>query len=571
MPNFLINVFSKGTKKTSNEIKGLTGNVNSLASAAKKAAVVFGVGFLGKQIFDIGKGAIKTAAQFELLRVRLNTMYGSVQKGTKAFDAFNKVAAKTPFQLQDVVDAGATLKAFGMDAENTIKPLADVAAFMQVDMSTAAANMGRAFVSGAGAADMFRDKGLLPLIAVTAGVADATKLPLAEFREAMFKTFADPEAGIMGMTTKMANTWSGAVSNFQDGVDRLKGVIGDVLIKALKPKLDEINDLLSEFGDIGWDNIGSAFASNLELFTDYAARITKLSGEIIGRSLMQGIFTTMATSGPTLQRAIADMLSFIPGLAGMIDMFALGTEKLGQSFLESSDQTELLNTLWVDLQKTMGFMVENWIILAETQKRAREEGKEGGKNTVEIIEKELTLVQRMGDAWSSFYKRKRVENKKTGKMENVLTQQELANYAKVSGGAQQAMSAVVKAETMEAMSGIIASIFKTVAYPFNIILAAGAGGVVSGIMDRTLGSIKEFAQGGDFVTSGPQLMMVGDNAGGRERVQVTPLSSPNIDGPSGSSVTVNVSGNVLSQDFVEGELAENIKEAVRRGTDFGIS
>ena len=43
------------------------------------------------------------------------------------------------------------------------------------------------------------------------------------------------------------------------------------------------------------------------------------------------------------------------------------------------------------------------------------------------------------------------------------------------------------------------------------------------------------------------------------------------EGAGGSAVTVNVSGNVLSQDFVEGELAENIKEAVRRGTDFGIS
>ena len=81
-----------------------------------------------------------------------------------------------------------------------------------------------------------------------------------------------------------------------------------------------------------------------------------------------------------------------------------------------------------------------------------------------------------------------------------------------------------------------------------------------------------FARGGDFTTTGPQMIMVGDNPGGRERVQVTPLSSPNIAGPQGgSSVTVNVSGNVLSQDFVEGELAENIKEAIRRGTDFGIS
>ena len=47
MPNFFINVKSKGAKKASNEIKGLTGNLNGMASAAKKAAIVFGVGFLG--------------------------------------------------------------------------------------------------------------------------------------------------------------------------------------------------------------------------------------------------------------------------------------------------------------------------------------------------------------------------------------------------------------------------------------------------------------------------------------------------------------------------------------------
>lgn len=40
-----------------------------------------------------------------------------------------------------------------------------------------------------------------------------------------------------------------------------------------------------------------------------------------------------------------------------------------------------------------------------------------------------------------------------------------------------------------------------------------------------------FARGADFMTAGPGLMMVGDNPGGRERVMVQPLSSPNINGP----------------------------------------
>ena len=39
------------------------------------------------------------------------------------------------------------------------------------------------------------------------------------------------------------------------------------------------------------------------------------------------------------------------------------------------------------------------------------------------------------------------------------------------------------------------------------------------------------ATGADFITQGPQLVMVGDNPGGREHVEVTPIGSPNINGP----------------------------------------
>ena len=67
------------------------------------------------------------------------------------------------------------------------------------------------------------------------------------------------------------------------------------------------------------------------------------------------------------------------------------------------------------------------------------------------------------------------------------------------------------------------------------------------------------AQGGEFVMQRSAVESIG----------IENLNRMNQGG--GGAITVNVSGNVLSQDFVEGELAENIKEAIRRGTDFGIS
>ena len=103
---------------------------------------------------------------------------------------------------------------------------------------------------------------------------------------------------------------------------------------------------------------------------------------------------------------------------------------------------------------------------------------------------------------------------------------------------------------------------------YTAALASGMANVMS--ISKSIGEFKTAATGMNEVVSQPTMILAGE--AGREQVSITPLEGPNIDGPQGGgSITVNVSGNVLSQDFVEGELAENIKEAVRRGTDFGIS
>ncbi len=68
------------------------------------------------------------------------------------------------------------------------------------------------------------------------------------------------------------------------------------------------------------------------------------------------------------------------------------------------------------------------------------------------------------------------------------------------------------------------------------------------------------AERGEFVMSRDAVESIGVN--NLERMN---------EGGGGNNITVNVSGNVLTQDFVEDELAESIRTAVRRGTDFGIS
>jgi hypothetical protein len=79
--------------------------------------------------------------------------------------------------------------------------------------------------------------------------------------------------------------------------------------------------------------------------------------------------------------------------------------------------------------------------------------------------------------------------------------------------------------------------------------AIAAGVALVGLSALTKGLInkgiqtKSAATGADFVTAGPTALMVGDNPGGREHVQVTPLGSPNINGK--QTTGQNIGGQIV--------------------------
>ena len=84
------------------------------------------------------------------------------------------------------------------------------------------------------------------------------------------------------------------------------------------------------------------------------------------------------------------------------------------------------------------------------------------------------------------------------------------------------------------------------------------GGMVGGRRHSQGGTIIE-AEQGEFVMSRNAVDAIG----------IENLNRMNQGG--GAPVNVTVTGNVMTQDFVEGELAEAIRKASSRGTDFGVS
>ena len=191
-----------------------------------------------------------------------------------------------------------------------------------------------------------------------------------------------------------------------------------------------------------------------------------------------------------------------------------------------------------------------------------------------LVEQNPLLAESLG-LITDEQKKQIEDSEKLTKVRKKEGMQFLQNLQSATKG-QKEFSGIFKAaaitETTITTAQAVMAAYKAMA---GIPVVGPALGVAAGTAAGLAGAaqIKEITAaqyGMNEVVDQPTMILAGE--AGAEQVSITPLEGPNIDGVQGggASVVVNVSGNVLTSDFVEGELADNIREAVRRGTDFGI-
>jgi hypothetical protein len=190
-------------------------------------------------IVAVGKSAVTAAAQMEDFETRLIALTKSPVIAQQKLEALSNFAARAPFELPAIIEAGVTLEAFGLKAEAGIEPLGDLAAFMGVDIVDAAQAMGRGFAAGAGAADILRERGVLNLVKMRTGIDDLTKLSLPQFRKALIESITDPAGKIAGATQRLAETFTGQMSMMSDATFQLRRNVGEALLPVLKKLVTE--------------------------------------------------------------------------------------------------------------------------------------------------------------------------------------------------------------------------------------------------------------------------------------------------------------------------------------------
>jgi len=139
------------------------------------------------------------------------------------------------------------------------------------------------------------------------------------------------------------------------------------------------------------------------------------------------------------------------------------------------------------------------------------------------------------------------------KKENL--QQDIRGAMLSGQSAKDAMKTVVKAEAMEAVAGYIASVLKNVPFPVNVVLAAGGGAVVSGLLDKGLAEFEQgglvggqrHSQGGTIIEAEQ-----GEFVMSRQAVQSVGLETMNqINQGNGGGLTINVSAPLVDETILD--------------------
>ena len=157
-----------------------------------------------------------------------------------------------------------------------------------------------------------------------------------------------------------------------------------------------------------------------------------------------------------------------------------------------------------------------------------------------------------------------------------------ASYDDAGKAASAAAREAINAKVREILANQLATVFASVPFPANMVLAAASAGAVSSILEKgfsAMAAIKlsdfeqggyvggnRHAQGGTIIEAERGEFVMSRNA--VESIGVDNLESMNAGGGA-SSIVIN--NPIISSEFVETELPELIAEAVRKGADFGMS
>ena len=544
----IIDVRTKGAKKSEKQIKGVSGALGGMAKQAGIAAAAY---FGGRALLSGIRQSIDLFAKQGLAEKKLEAALGHTSKGLLAHaKALQEV---TMFGDETIIEAQALIGSF-VKEEEAIKAATqatlDLAAAKGFDLVAAADLVSKTLGSSTNALTRYG-------IEVKGAVGSTERL------ESLTGNIA---AVFGGQATAQTETLAGALAQMNNAVGDAGEALGETLAPMIIASANAVKFMAEAFESLfSWqDKYKHLALETLGIVSEQEAKLILLNQELKtnadATSVVEAMLLTlnnqlddtsmaMGENADSSSRWTKEMLeaSIISGDFNALieDQVFWGTE-LGQKL-------EALMIIYESLPEGLTVATDAQVQYNEQQLKALEATKEQKRLQEEFIKLYPKEARALGLTTE--------EAKKKQKALTVLGQ--ISKGDALGSGRVSQLSAIIN--TAEAVTEFLAK----GSWGEALLAAAMGAKEVQTIED----SISKFATGANFITDGPTAMIVGDNPSGEELVQVTPLGGdPNIEGPQGGGITLNIQGSVIgTEEFVEDVLLEQIKEGLRLGGDIGIN
>lgn len=269
------------------------------------ALATLGTALTAVGLFRFISEGVRAAATFESIGVALQTLTGSAEGAATVLDEVNKLVVETPFALDEVASAARSVAVVFRGNTDAVAEFtaitADLAAATTKPIQQIGENLVRAFSSGLGAAEVFRDSGITEFIKEAAGETDITKISSEELAIALRKLTS--EGGVFfRAAADQAATLGGAISNTAIAFDNFRRAVGasiseplvDFMVNRLQPAFQALEKIVME---------------NADSLADFASRVLGFLTTQFG-NVFQGVIDLLSAIGP-----LADAFDFLRAIS----------------------------------------------------------------------------------------------------------------------------------------------------------------------------------------------------------------------------------------------------------------
>ena len=337
MPNEDVKIRLIALDKTKGAFRSVSGNVGKLEKqifSLRSAFLTLGAGVALR-------GLMRTGREIERIKVQMNILFKSADKGAKAFEGLSKYASDVPFGLDEIARSAPILATLTDDTEELNKLLeytGDISAATGLSFEDTAQQLQRVWSGGIASADLFREKGVRAMLGSEAGVQYSAD----ESRKHIDEAFVNGTTVVKGAASDLANTMDGVLSMMGDKFFQFQNVMlneSDLFlfvkegVKAMDASLgdseDAWRDLAISAGDSMVDIVKAVLIGSASIYDVIAGPLDYITG---GLKSMWDMFKEL----PTWVQSAGVVGAFLLGKKGVlaIGVAAALVDKLGNA-LES--------------------------------------------------------------------------------------------------------------------------------------------------------------------------------------------------------------------------------------------